>query len=141
MLICAREDISRGDLLDGARVGVEYRRAHGEPDLQLVDAVRPTRSRVGRCGRCGRRGPGYDQGQGRCRWRGLDLGTMRVYLEADAPRVACAEHGVTVACAEHGVTVAAVPWGSARRPTETAVGPKMASDAGVRDERWVMLIK
>jgi len=24
---------------------------------------------------------------------------MRVYLEADAPRVACAEHGVTVAAA------------------------------------------
>ena len=67
----------------------------------LVARVRPTRSRTGRCGRCGRRGPGYDQGQGRRRWRGLDLGTIRVYLEADAPRVDCPEHGVVVA---------AVPW-------------------------------
>jgi transposase len=31
------------------------------------------------------------------RWRGLDLGTTRVFLQADAPRVRCAEHGVTVA--------------------------------------------
>ena len=57
----------------------------------LVARVRSTRSRTGRCGR---RGPGYDQGQGRRRWRGLDLGTIRVYLEADAPRVECPEHGV-----------------------------------------------
>jgi transposase len=67
----------------------------------LVARVRPTRSRRGRCGRCRRRCPGYDRGEGRRRWRGLDLGTTRVYLEADAPRVACAEHGVTVS---------AVPW-------------------------------
>jgi transposase len=45
--------------------------------------------------------PGYDDGDGRRRWRGLDLGTVKVFLEADAPRVACGEHGVTVA---------AVPW-------------------------------
>jgi len=51
----------------------------------LVARVRPTRSRTGRCGRCGRRGPGYDRGQGRRRWRGLDLGTTAVYLEADVP--------------------------------------------------------
>jgi transposase len=67
----------------------------------LVARVRPTRSRQGRCGRCERRAPGYDTGGGRRRWRGLDAGTMRVYLEADAPRVACPVHGVTVA---------AVPW-------------------------------
>ena len=75
-----------------------------EPDgggEMVVALVRPTRSRRGRCGRCQRRSPGYDQGEGRRRWRGLDLGTTRVYLEADAPRVACPEHGVTVA---------AVPW-------------------------------
>lgn len=40
-------------------------------------------------------------GQGRRRWRTVDLGTTRALLEADAPRVACAVHGVTVA---------AVPW-------------------------------
>src|SRR6478609_677281 len=45
--------------------------------------------------------PGYDQGEGRRRWRGLDLGTIPVWLEADAPRVDCPRHGVVVA---------AVPW-------------------------------
>ncbi|HEY6425579.1 MAG TPA: transposase family protein, partial [Pseudonocardiaceae bacterium] len=67
----------------------------------LVARVHPVRSRRSRCGRCGRRSPGYDRGEGRRRWRGLDAGTTRVYLEADAPRVACPEHGVVVA---------AVPW-------------------------------
>jgi transposase len=75
-----------------------------EPDgggEMVVARVRPTRSRRSRCGQCRRRAAGYDRGEGRRRWRGLDLGTTRVYLEADAPRVACAQHGVTVA---------AVPW-------------------------------
>src|SRR6266567_4333369 len=47
--------------------------------------------------RCG----GYDQGEGRRGWRALDLGTVRAFLEADAPRVCCPEHGVVVA---------QVPW-------------------------------
>ena len=67
----------------------------------LIATVRPVRSRRSRCSRCGRRARGYDRGDGRRRWRTLDLGTVRAYLEADAPRVACAEHGVVVA---------AVPW-------------------------------
>ena len=54
-----------------------------------------------RCGHCRRRCGRYDQGEGRRRWRALDAGTMRVFIEADAPRVDCPEHGVTVA---------AVPW-------------------------------
>ena len=66
-----------------------------------VVRVRPARAARGRCGRCGRRAPGYDQGEGRRRWRALDLGTVPVLLEAEAPRVDCAEHGPTVA---------AVPW-------------------------------
>jgi transposase len=67
----------------------------------LIARVRPIRSRAARCGRCGRRAPGYDQGEGQRRWRGLDLGTTRVFLQAPAPRVSCAVHGVTVV---------AVPW-------------------------------
>ena len=67
----------------------------------LVASVRPTRRAAGRCGRCGRRSPWYDRGEGRRRWRTLDLGTVQAYLEADAPRVACAVHGPTVR---------AVPW-------------------------------
>jgi len=88
-------------------LGVEHTVVEGvdlEPDRDgevLVARVRPSRSRAGLCGRCGCRCPGYDAGAGRRRWRGLDVGTTRVYLEADAPRVCCAEHGVTGA---------AVPW-------------------------------
>ena len=67
----------------------------------VVALVRPTRSRRRRCAVCQRRCSGYDQGEGRRRWRGLDLGVVRVFLEADAPRVRCPAHGVVVA---------AVPW-------------------------------
>lgn len=67
----------------------------------LVARVRPTGSMRNRCGECLRRCPGYDRGEGRRRWRTLDAGTIRVELEADAPRVHCKTHGVIVA---------AVPW-------------------------------
>lgn len=67
----------------------------------VVVAVRPRKGARQRCGRCGRRASWYDRGQGRRRWRGLDLGTVRVLVEADAPRVNCPTHGPTVI---------AVPW-------------------------------
>lgn len=67
----------------------------------MVLSVRPVSRARGRCGRCGRRAPRYDRGHGRRRWRALDLGTVRVYVEADAPRVRCRTHGPTVG---------AVPW-------------------------------
>ena len=70
-------------------------------EVVLVASVRPVRRQVSRCGRCLRRCPGYDQGQGRRRWRGLDLGSVRVFLQAQAVRVRCGEHGVVVA---------SVPW-------------------------------
>lgn len=54
---------------------------------------------------CERRCPGYDRGGGPRRWRGLDLGTMRVFLEAEPVRVRCKEHGVLAA---------AVPWARPR---------------------------
>jgi len=62
----------------------------------VVVSVRSAARAQGRCGRCGRRAPGYDRGEGRRRWRALDLGTTRVFLEADAPRVRCRAHGPTV---------------------------------------------
>ena len=62
----------------------------------VVAHVRSRRLRKRRCGRCGRRAAGYDQGEGRRRWRALDLGELRSFLEADAPRVDCPEHGPTV---------------------------------------------
>ena len=77
--------------------GIEY----DEDESVLLAHVRPTRRASSRCGRCGRRSPWYDRGEGRRRWRALDLGTIAVWLEADAPRVNCGEHGPTVR---------AVPW-------------------------------
>ena len=67
-----------------------------EADAVVVH-VRPRRATKRRCGLCGRRAPGYDQGQGRRNWRALDLGVARCYLQADAPRVNCPDHGVLVA--------------------------------------------
>ena len=62
----------------------------------LVVRVRPRKGATRRCGRCGRRCGWEDRGEGRRRWRALDLGSVPAYLEADAPRVRCPEHGVTV---------------------------------------------
>jgi len=67
----------------------------------VVVSVRPDARARQRCGRCGRRAPRYDRGEGRRRWRALDLGSTKVFLEADAPRVRCRTHGPTVI---------AVPW-------------------------------
>jgi len=72
-----------------------------EDEQMLVAHVRPRKRARSRCGRCGRRSPAYDRGEGRRRWRALDLGTIQAVVEADAPRVKCPEHGPTVA---------AVPW-------------------------------
>jgi len=73
-----------------------------DEDAQVLLAHVRVRARAGgRCGRCHRRSPAYDRGEGRRRWRALDLGTVQVMLEAEAPRVNCAEHGPTVV---------AVPW-------------------------------
>ena len=72
-----------------------------EEDEVIVASVRPRKGAKRRCGICSKRCPGYDQGEGPRRWRTLDLGTIPTYLEADAPRVSCPEHGVVVA---------SVPW-------------------------------
>jgi transposase len=90
-------------------LGVERRVVIEGVDLEVADggesvvvaSVRPSRRWGSRCGQCLRRSPGYDRGDGQRRWRGLDLGTTKVFLEAEAPRVRCREHGVIVV---------AVPW-------------------------------
>ncbi len=71
------------------------------PALRLIVHVRPHQRLAHQCGICGKKRPGYDHGQGRRRWRALDLGTVRAHLEADAPRVSCPKHEVITA---------AVPW-------------------------------
>ena len=75
--------------------------AFDEDDECIVVSVRPRKATKRRCGRCGKRCPGYDQGDGRRRWRALDLGTIQAFLEAESPRVRCPEHGVIAA---------QVPW-------------------------------
>jgi transposase len=72
-----------------------------EMGATLVVHAKPHHSERRRCGLCSRRGPLYDRGDGRRRWRALDLGVIQAVIEAEAPRVRCAEHGVVVA---------AVPW-------------------------------
>ena len=67
----ARTVIERVDFDDDAEVVVAH-----------VRRRRPTKQR---CGRCGERAPGYDKGRQRRRWRALDAGPVRVFLEADAP--------------------------------------------------------
>jgi transposase len=69
---------------------------HDQGEDVVVVHVRPRRAGRGRCGRCGTRAPWFDRGQGRRRWRALDWGTTRVFLEAEAPRVNCRRHGPTV---------------------------------------------
>ena len=78
-------------VIEGVRVELET----------VVLSVRPRSREKQRCGACGRRCPREDSGEGRRRWRALDLGTTFAYLEADAPRVYCKQHHVVVA---------AVPW-------------------------------
>ena len=67
-----------------------------EATKAIVVSVRPDARARSRCGWCGRRSAGYDRGAGRRRWRGLDAGTTRVFIEADVPRVRCRVHGPTV---------------------------------------------
>lgn len=77
----------------------------GFEDVVIVVHARPARGRRQRCGICLRRCARFDNGEGRRRWRALDLGAVRAFIEADAPRVSCPEHGVVVAhvpWARHG---------------------------------------
>ena len=69
---------------------------------QLVIKARPYKCDRGRCSICGRKAPKYDKGKGIRRWRAPDIGnSIPVYVESEAPRVECPEHGVVVS---------QVPW-------------------------------
>ena len=70
----------------------------------LIARVRVRKGSALRCSRCLAPSARYDQGQGRRRWRHLDAGVLKVFIEAEAPRVACR------GC---GVNVAHVPWAHA----------------------------
>lgn len=62
----------------------------------LVVRVVPLRRLGPRCGRCRRVCPRYDAPRRPRRWRALDLGTTRVFIEAELVRVSCPRHGVVV---------------------------------------------
>ncbi len=62
----------------------------------LVVRVRPIQRESGRCPDCGRRCPRFDRGDGVRRWRAPNFGLAKAYVEAEAPRVQCREHGVVV---------------------------------------------
>ena len=83
-------------------VEIEY----PEINPTLIISVRPTKKDSCRCGICGKKCSGYDQGNGKRRWRSLDIGnSYRVYLESDSPRVWYREHGAVVQMvpwAQHG---------------------------------------
>ena len=68
---------------------------------EIILSVRPTRRERCRCGICRRKAPLYDRGRGKRRWRCLDVGAQKGYVEAESPRVCCRKHGVVTA---------AVPW-------------------------------
>jgi transposase len=85
-------------VIEGVREEV---RDDGETVVVVSARLRRRRSKRGFCGECGRFSPGHDAGAGRRRWRSLDQGATRTYIEAEAPRVACKVHGPRVA---------EVPW-------------------------------
>jgi transposase len=78
---------------------VKLEKVNGEEIL--IISARPPKYKQHRCGLCGKKAKGYDSENKLRRWRALDLGTLRVYIEAPAPRVCCKNHGVVTA---------AVPW-------------------------------
>lgn len=86
-------------VVENVTIEVETRQQRKETTAQevLVFRVRPTAGQARRCSQCRLLCPGYDAGVGLRRWRTLDVGTMKAYLEARAPRVSCREHGVVVA--------------------------------------------
>ena len=64
---------------------------------QMVVQGHATRHEQRRCPVCGRKCPLYDHGRGVRRWRALDMGnSMKVFIEADAPRIECRKHGILV---------------------------------------------
>lgn len=76
-------------LLSVEKTTIIDRIEYNEDQNLVVVHAHPTRKLKPRCGACGTRSPRYDGGEGYRRWRALDLGTIPVYLEAEAPRVRC----------------------------------------------------
>lgn len=74
---------------------------HEDAQQRVVVRAHVRRGHRNRCPHCGRRCGRFDSGAGPRRWRAPDVGIVMAFIEAEAPRVRCPEHGVVVA---------AVPW-------------------------------
>jgi transposase len=73
-------------------LGVDF---EDQIDTQVwVVRVRAFKQRQSRCPKCDKRCAGYDQPAQVRRWRHLDLGAFKYYLEAAVRRIECPEHGV-----------------------------------------------
>ncbi len=112
--------------VEGAVIGRVW---YDEQAGAVVVAARPRKHQLGRCGVCRRRCGGFDRGEGRRRWRALDLGTFKAFVEADAPRVRCPDHGVVVM---------AVPWArhGARHTRAFDDTPRVAGGAHLASRPW-----
>lgn len=75
--------------------------SHSPETNDFIFHVHLTKRLKCRCGICHKVSVFYDKGRGRRRWRCKDIGNGKAYVEADAPRVFCPEHGIVTA---------AVPW-------------------------------
>jgi transposase len=71
----------------------------------IVATVKLHKRHRWRCPCCRRRAKLYDQPYGSRRWRAMDLGGAKAYIEMELPRVACPKHGVHSAW---------VPWAEHR---------------------------
>ena len=93
----------------------------------VVACVRPSRSRRWRCPRCARRCPGYDQGEGRRRWR---------YGRQDDLSLRPGNYalGVAVGMADLLTPLAMVGWPGGALPVRVAAEPdvthNLAHEAG-----------
>ena len=67
----------------------------------VIISVHSTKGHSYNCPVCGKRCRCYDKGKGLRKWRALDWGSTKVFIEAPAIRIECPEHGVHTA---------AVPW-------------------------------
>jgi Transposase and inactivated derivatives len=79
--------------------GVEF--DDDDAGQRVIISVRARHAQTSRCSQCRQRCPGYDRATRARRWRHLDLGRTRCYLQGYVARVNCAEHGIAT---EH------IPW-------------------------------
>lgn len=63
-------------------------------ESSVVVSVRAHDRARSRCPKCHKRCPGYDHSDQPRRWRHVDMGGWRCYLQAEVARIQCREHGV-----------------------------------------------